>query len=441
MRTSRRLSAALAVAGLTALTACGSGTGSSSGGSSDGSLEVWSRSSPVSGAVYKKIFAEFTEETGVKVEYTPILDNFEQRVAEAASARDLPDIVINDSGMLGTNVSQGLVQEVDRDRLKGSADVLDRAWEQAKAYDGKYYGVPFNVQSFATFIRKDWREKLGLKQPKTWDDLTALATAFQTEDPDGNGKDDTYGMLVPASTDRGYASWWASSYLWQGGGDFLTEAGDGKYVPAIDSPQSVAAVRWMQDLFCEEKVVVPGALTLQTKDAHEFFSSGKAGVYMTGPYMVGKYDVDLGKKFEVIPSPAGPGGQATLAEGENVYLMAGSKLQEQQRRLAEFLISPKGQKIGLNSTMPEPPVRLSVNKKVDTVAERGGDARWKMFVDEFTAHGRYTPNVPNWQPFRQKSGETLNGLFARCDADPKAELTKLAEEFKQELETQKVYGG
>ncbi|VTR30918.1 Lipoprotein lplA [Serratia fonticola] len=77
------------------------------------------------------------------------------------------------------------------------------------------------------FVRKDWREKLGLPQPKTWQDVATLAKAFTTQDPDGNGKSDTYGFLLPASTTRGYASWFMSAFLWQAGGDFIREVGAG----------------------------------------------------------------------------------------------------------------------------------------------------------------------------------------------------------------------
>ena len=80
------------------------------------------------------------------------------------------------------------------------------AWDAAQGADGKYYAVPFSAQSFALFIRKDWREKLGIAQPTTWDELDDLANAFTTKDPDGNGKADTYGYVIPGSTKRGYTS-------------------------------------------------------------------------------------------------------------------------------------------------------------------------------------------------------------------------------------------
>ena len=44
-------------------------------------------------------------------------------------------------------------------------------------------GAPFSAQSFALIVRKDWREKVGLEVPKTWDDLAALAKAFTDEGP------------------------------------------------------------------------------------------------------------------------------------------------------------------------------------------------------------------------------------------------------------------
>ncbi|MBB5773555.1 ABC transporter substrate-binding protein [Nonomuraea jabiensis] len=428
----------LATLALTAgLIASASACGGSSSAADDDLLEVWNRASPASAEVTKKVLAAFTAKTGIKTKYVPVLDNWDGKVQEAVAARNLPDIIINDSGMLGTNVSQGLIGPVDRNQIAGQGELHERAWEQAKGYDGKYYAVPYSVQTVATLIRKDWREKVGAEVPKTWEDLVALAKAFQEKDPDGNGKADTYGMVVPASTERGYASWWASTYIWQSGGEFLTESG-GKFTPAIDQPKSVEAVKWLQNLFCKDKLVIPGALTLVTKDAHPFFETGKAGIYLTGPYLFGRFDKSLGKdKYEVIPSPAGPAGATSMAEGENVYLMAGSKLQDQQKKLAEYLITPEAQKLGMAGNSDGAIVKLPVNKSVDVFTERQDD-RWTAIKEIYEKDGKYFPNVPNWQPFRQKSAETLNKVFADCGTDVQAALTELAGGFKTELATQKV---
>ncbi len=47
------------------------------------------------------------------------------------------------------------------------------------------------------WIRQDWLDKLGLEAPRTWDELVQVAEAFVTQDPDGNGEDDTIGILGP----------------------------------------------------------------------------------------------------------------------------------------------------------------------------------------------------------------------------------------------------
>jgi putative aldouronate transport system substrate-binding protein len=44
------------------------------------------------------------------------------------------------------------------------------------------------------WIRKDWLDKLNLKVPTTLDELLSVAKAFTEQDPDGNGKQDTFGI-------------------------------------------------------------------------------------------------------------------------------------------------------------------------------------------------------------------------------------------------------
>jgi multiple sugar transport system substrate-binding protein len=314
------------------------------------------------------------------------------------------------------------------------------AWTAATGADGKVNAVPFSAQSFALFIRKDWREKLGLPQPKTWDDLRALGKAFTTQDPDGNGKPDTYGFVVPASTKRGYAAWYFSSFLWSAGGDFLGEK-DGKFTPAIDSGQSVTAIKWFQDGFCVDKSVVPGAVNLETVPAHPMFETGVGGIYFTGPYNMARFDKNLGKdKYEVVALPAGPGGKSvSLAEGENVYLMAGSKNTAGQEKFAEFAISVEGQTIGMAGDSEGNIVRLPVNSQLK-LSEVRKDTRWQTFDDIYKQGGRYVPAVPEWTPFLQGAAGAINTVIANCNADIKGELTKVAGTFNSELSKQGVAG-
>ncbi|MGH3679003.1 MAG: sugar ABC transporter substrate-binding protein [Natronosporangium sp.] len=428
--------AAALVAGA-GLTACSDSSGPERDQDPDATLEIWIRKPPGSPTeqTARDLAATFTEQTGVGTEVTALFEDFETKLQQAAAARDLPDIVINDTAQLGTLVEQGLVRPVDRAGIEGADSLTPASWDAATGADGADYAVPFSAQSFALFIRSDWREAVGAEVPTSWEDLDALARQFTTGDPDGDGEDNTYGYVVPGSTKRGYMSWYLSSFLWSAGGDFLTETGNG-YAPAVASDASVAVLDWFQRTFCAG-FVAPGAVTMETTQAHPVFESGQAGIYLTGPYMMARFDENLGKdKYEVVPLPAGPGGTATsLAEGENVYLMAGSPNQAGQERFAEFAISAEGQTIGMAGDTAGNIVRLPVNATVGLEAVRT-DQRWQVFDQVYKQAGRYTPAVPEWTPFRQASAEAFNAIAADCDADPAAELAELATTFAEELDRQ-----
>jgi putative aldouronate transport system substrate-binding protein len=66
--------------------------------------------------------------------------------------------------------------------------------------DGKLYGVPplNDTRQYAPllWIRDDWLENLGLTAPTTIDELLEVARAFTFKDPDGNGRNDTYGLAL-----------------------------------------------------------------------------------------------------------------------------------------------------------------------------------------------------------------------------------------------------
>ncbi|TWP49034.1 sugar ABC transporter substrate-binding protein [Lentzea tibetensis] len=428
--------AALAVSALVA--GCGSGSKPAEVTNQDPNapLEVWTRSTEATAKVYEQIFSDFEAKSGVKVDYKPIFTDFDKQVQQRAASKDLPDVVITDTGSLGNFIKQGWVGQLDKNSIAGNGDVIERAWNNAKGADGKYYAVPFSTQAMITMIRKDWREKLGKPVPKTWDELTDLAVAFTKDDPDGNGQADTYGMLVPGTTDRGYLGWWAANYIWQGGGDILKAEGD-KFSVAIDSAESVKSVEYLKGLFCDKKVIQPGALTLNTNDAHPLFESGKSGIYLTGPYMIGRFDKSVGKdKYEVIASPKGPAGSTVLGEGEDVYLMAGSPKQLDQKKLAEYLITADAQKAGMKGN-PQPVVRLPVNKNVN-VKEVYNDERWNTTAEVYANEARPFPSVPNFTPFRQQTSETLNSIFAKCTPDVAGELKTLAGNLKKELDNQKA---
>ncbi len=121
------------------------------------------------------------------------------KISAAAAADNLPDIFMVRREVWLRLVDQGMVAAVDDlyakmpTRTKVQYDADSRAFS---TINGKSYGLasPGSIaKNEGVLIRKDWLDKLGLAVPKTTEDFLNVMKAFTTKDPDGNGKNDTYG--------------------------------------------------------------------------------------------------------------------------------------------------------------------------------------------------------------------------------------------------------
>jgi len=401
-------------------------------------LSVWIRASNDSKVIYQQLADKFKQNTGITINYFNAVTDFDQRLARAATGNALPDIVFNDAIVVGQLVQLGIVDEIKPTELKGGEDVYQVAWKSTQLPDGKYYGVPTSAHTYALFIRTDWLDKLGLAAPKTWDEIKKVAHAFTFDDPDGNGKNDTYGFTMPLSTTRGYASSFSSSYIWQAGGNYLVETQTGKFKGALDSKEAAEAMAFLRGMVCDG-TAQPGAINHTTADANVSFRSGQSGMYSSGPYHIALFDKDPGKgKYQVIAPPAGPGGSISMAEGTTAFLMKTSKNKAAANKFLEFIISPEGQEIGMAAGSTSMPiVRLPVNKKLN-IKDYREDPGWEVFAETYAREGRYMPQIPNWIPVRQITADGFNKIIANCHGDIAADLVEINYKVNEELKRQNV---
>ncbi|MDT2194410.1 hypothetical protein [Paenibacillus larvae] len=52
------------------------------------------------------------------------------------------------------------------------------------------------------YVRKDWLDRLGLEPPVTIEEYEKVIEAFATQDPNGSGEQDTYGLSMMHSLYR-----------------------------------------------------------------------------------------------------------------------------------------------------------------------------------------------------------------------------------------------
>jgi putative aldouronate transport system substrate-binding protein len=146
--------------------------------------------------------------------------------------------------------------------------------------NGTRYGI-YRVRPAlrsAVVLRKDWLDKLGLKEPESTDDLYAVAKAFTERDPDGNGKKDTYGLIIPKWPTPVFTS--ASPYnvieTWFGASNGWGERG-GKLVPAFDTEEFYQANRWLKK-WMDEGLVNRDFATLDSANWTDPFVQDKGGI-------------------------------------------------------------------------------------------------------------------------------------------------------------------
>ncbi|SDS73691.1 ABC-type glycerol-3-phosphate transport system, substrate-binding protein [Paenibacillaceae bacterium GAS479] len=150
--------------------------------------------------------------------------------------------------------------------------------------DGKYYLIPMRDEpplgsagQFVFQIRQDWLDKLSLPVPTTTDEFFDTLMKFKTEDPDGNKKADTYG-LITNGLDKlvSYSVGFFGIPHDERSTGFL-KVGDGYEYWAVQ-PQTKEALKWVKKLY-DNGLIHPDTLT-QTNitKTRPVFAEGRIGV-------------------------------------------------------------------------------------------------------------------------------------------------------------------
>lgn len=105
--------------------------------------------------------------------------------------------------------------------------------------DGQY-AMPFNKSQMVLYYNVDMLEDAGLEVPKTWDEW-ALAAETLTQDTDGDGETDIYGIVFANNLSTDIAPW-----LKQAGGATMNEETNELY---FDTPETKEAVTFLNNMF------------------------------------------------------------------------------------------------------------------------------------------------------------------------------------------------
>ncbi len=268
---------------------------------------------------------------------TPPHSNYSEKVNLYFASGDLPDVVGSISpGFLSQLVDTGGVMDmtsliegpmgnvlVEKSRLD-SDDFLPYY------VAGKAYAIPalraFNDAHQGFMFRKDWLDKLGLEKPQTLEGYREVLDGFTYDDPDGNGKDDTYGITGRTNFSYLPQGFMGAFGLWGSPGSIVYEVQDGTVVVQATQEKYKDFLRYMRTLVYEDKVTTPNAL-FNTSDQwkQEMFGS-VAGMWFHSSTRIDEYFMtnmkkanpdweERGIELDFLIPPLGPDGHGGPMNG------------------------------------------------------------------------------------------------------------------------------
>ncbi|MUG85334.1 extracellular solute-binding protein [Paenibacillus timonensis] len=149
-------------------------------------------------------------------------------------------------------------------------EILDQA-----AVDGKIYGLyterPSSRQGL--ILRKDWLDRLGLEEPQTLEELYEVLRQFTYGDPDGNGKQDTLGIVD--RNDLVYGIFKTLSSYFGTPNNWKVE--DGRVIPEFMTDEYMDTMNYVKKLYDEKLINLDFPLTSKEVQRDRFIR-GEAGV-------------------------------------------------------------------------------------------------------------------------------------------------------------------
>ncbi|GAA3966151.1 sugar ABC transporter substrate-binding protein [Streptomyces marokkonensis] len=175
------------------LTGCWVGAGGA--GSGGDSINVLMVNNPQMVQLQKLTADHFTEETGIKVNFTvlpenDVRDKISQDFANQAGQYDVATLSNYEIPIYARNEwLQPMDTYVAEDPAYDEKDILGPMRESLTGDDGKLYGQPFYGESSFLMYRKDVFEKEGLTMPEhpTWAQVGELAAELDGAEPDMKG--------------------------------------------------------------------------------------------------------------------------------------------------------------------------------------------------------------------------------------------------------------
>lgn len=349
---SRRRSAAAAIVALATaalgLTAC-SPSPSTSTGPVTITYGLWAEEfrAPFQSAV--DAFEKENPDITVKLVLTPFADYF-TKLNTQISSKTAPDAFWLQNIHINLYAKNGALADLSSYVADPDTDLsgIPKSIMDPYVIDGKQFALPWQALPFGLYYNADLFAAAGVDLPTndwTWDDVAAAAKKLTNADAG------IYGIAAPI---WGYGTFYQSMYGY--GADVITDGGTDT---DFDSPEAQKGLKVWTDLVAEGSS--PSVQQTTDTPADSWFSSGKAAMITSGPWVASSYHDALGDAVKVVAMPTGDVDRSGYATTTTAVSASSAHIAE-AAKFAEFLSGDEGQKILSGSGIAGGPVNANANQ-------------------------------------------------------------------------------
>ncbi len=327
-----------------------------------------------------------------------------------------PDLLWFGSMLTGQLVDLDAIVPIDAQwqRSPISQDI-DPALLGSMQYEQHLWSIPFGTNNVGIFYRPSLFTAAGIEHlPTNWSELKATAKEL-TRDPNGDGKPDQYGMLLPLGQGEWTVFTWLP-FMWGGGGELKAGA-----ATTIDNPGSIAALQLWQDLINDGSAILSAPERGYELDS---FLAGKVAMQLTGPWTLGQLAGMNFTDYSVMPIPAGTR-LATSIGGENLFMMKTNPSHQQAAwEFMEYVLSADFQTEWALGT-GYLPVNLRARDRTSYRDYVAKTPAIQVFLDQ-AKDGRPRPIEPGYSQISENLGRAIESVLLKTNSPTAALKTAQA---------------
>jgi ABC-type glycerol-3-phosphate transport system substrate-binding protein len=286
--------------------------------------------------------------------------------------------------------------------------------------------LPIHRVQMGFGVRKSWLDKVGEKFPTTWADVQRVAVKFRDNDPDGDGKANTFGMALEAAKPRDLIHI-IDLFMFGSGLRHTLIDPQGKIV--VDEPARAKVLEEVLKAFTEYRYVPPDTINHSFAEMYQVIEGGKGGMFRVGDWNVKKWDTPavLGGDFLVGPWPSFDGRKSSVVIGgmRGIAVPENSPNKAIAVDFAKFMLGKQAQQASLDN------LGSAVRKDLDISAL---SERQKLFAAPSWGLAAYDfPEAVHlfYPELEAAYHRKLMGALAKPPANWKAFITETANEMRE----------